>query len=403
MKLTDSIIKNEKPTDKRKQLADGNGLVLYIMPNGSKLWRYRYRYGGTPKMLSLGEYPTVTLREARAERERVGGILAQGIDPSIERKEEKLKHAAALQNDFASVARAWWDVWRCDKSNDHAAKVWGVFERDIFSFMGKRPIDTIKPALIRLVISEVAKRGALDTAQRVHQYIRMVLTYAVSHELIEINHARDIQVNDIIPKRKTQNQTRIDLKELPQLLQDIQAYDGYIVTKHAVNLLALTFVRTKELIEAQWSEVDFNGRVWRIPPERMKMGVAHIVPLSQQAMDILSELRAITGGNRNLFPSVRGDGKTMSNNTILYALYRMGYHGRMTGHGFRGVASTALNELGYDERHIELQLSHLYGGEVKRAYDHSKHLTERTKMMQAWADYLDAQRGIGQVLKMKQA
>jgi integrase len=235
----------------------------------------------------------------------------------------------------------------------------------------------------------------------VHQYIRAVLTYAVTHELAEVNHARDIQVNDIIPKRKTKNQTRIDLKELPQLLRDIEAYDGYVVTKCAIKLLALTAVRTKELIEGEWEEVDWQGKVWRIAPERMKMKVVHIVPLSTQALTILRELRNITGGNRYMFPSVKGDGRTMSNNTILYALYRMGYHSRMTGHGFRGVFSTSLNEQGYDERHIELQLSHLYGGEVKRAYDHSKHLVERAKMMQDWADYLDVQRSQGLVIKMR--
>ena len=403
MKLTDSIIKNEKPTDKRKQLADGNGLVLYIMPNGSKLWRYRYRYNGSPKMLSLGEYPTATLKDARAERERVSDLLAQGIDPSIERKEKKLSQAYAIENDFRSVAWAWWDNWKVANSEAHALKVWGIFEKDIFPVFGKYPVENIKPSLVRLAVKRVVERGAYDTAGRVHQYTSAVLSYAFNHELVASNVARDIAVNDLIPRRKKQSMGRVDLKDLPQLLQDIQAYDGNAITKIAIQLLSLTFVRTKELIQATWDEIDFVGKVWRIAPERMKMGTAHIVPLSAQALDLLGELKKITGGSVHLFPSIKGDGKTMSNNTILFALYRMGYKDRMTGHGFRGVASTALREQGFSRDVVELQLSHLVGNEVERAYNTMELLAERTAMMQAWADYLDAQRGIGQVVQFKQA
>ena len=403
MKLTDSIIKNEKPTDKRKQLADGNGLVLYIMPNGSKLWRYRYRYNGSPKMLSLGEYPTVTLKDARAERERVSDLLAQGIDPSIERKEKKLSQAYSIENDFGSVARAWWDNWKVANSEAHALKVWGIFEKDIFPVFGKYPVENIKPSLVRLAVKRVVERGAYDTARRVHQYTSAVLSYAFNHELVASNVARDIAVNDLIPRRKKQSMGRVDLKDLPQLLQDIQAYDGNAITKIAIQLLSLTFVRTKELIQATWDEIDFIGKVWRIAPERMKMGTAHIVPLSAQTLDLLGELKKITGGSKHLFTSVKGDGKTMSNNTILFALYRMGYKDRMTGHGFRGVASTALREQGFSRDVVELQLSHLVGNEVERAYNTMELLAERTAMMQAWADYLDAQRGIGQVVQFKQA
>ena len=403
MKLTDSIIRSEKPTDKRKQLADGNGLVLYIMPNGSKLWRYRYRYNGSPKMLSLGEYPTATLKDARAERERVSDLLAQGIDPSIERKEKKLSQAYAIENDFRSVAWAWWDNWKVANSEAHALKVWGIFEKDIFPVFGKYPVENIKPSLVRLAVKRVVERGAYDTAGRVHQYTSAVLSYAFNHELVASNVARDIAVNDLIPRRKKQSMGRVDLKDLPQLLQDIQAYDGNAITKIAIQLLSLTFVRTKELIQATWDEIDFIGKVWRIAPERMKMGTAHIVPLSAQTLDLLGELKKITGGSKHLFPSVKGDGKTMSNNTILFALYRMGYKDRMTGHGFRGVASTALREQGFSRDVVELQLSHLVGNEVERAYNTMELLAERTAMMQVWADYLDAQRGIGQVIKMKQA
>ena len=403
MKLNDALIKSIKPTDKQDKHPDGKGLYLFVNPNGSKWWRFLYRYGGKQKTLSMGVYPQVTLKEARAERERMGALLAQGIDPSIERKEKKLSQAYAIENDFRSVARAWWDNWKVANSEAHALKVWGIFEKDIFPVFGKYPVENIKPSLVRLAVKRVVERGAYDTARRVHQYTSAVLSYAFNHELVASNVARDIAVNDLIPRRKKQSMGRVDLKDLPQLLQDIQAYDGNAITKIAIQLLSLTFVRTKELIQATWDEIDFIGKVWRIAPERMKMGTAHIVPLSAQTLDLLGELKKITGGSKHLFPSVKGDGKTMSNNTILFALYRMGYKDRMTGHGFRGVASTALREQGFSRDVVELQLSHLVGNEVERAYNTMELLAERTAMMQAWADYLDAQRGIGQVVQFKQA
>lgn len=387
-----------------KYVSDGNGLTLRRENSGTWLWVQRYyKADGKRNNLSLGAYPAVTLDMAREQGRKARELQKQGIDPSIERQEQKLRQAFAIENDFKSVARAWWDNWKVANSEAHALKVWGIFEKDIFPVFGKYPVENIKPSLVRLAVKRVVERGAYDTAGRVHQYTSAVLSYAFNHELVASNVARDIAVNDIIPRRKKQSMGRIDLKDLPQLLQDIQAYDGNAITKIAIQLLSLTFVRTKELIQATWDEIDFVGKVWRIAPERMKMGTAHIVPLSAQALDLLGELKKITGGSKHLFPSVKGDGKTMSNNTILFALYRMGYKDRMTGHGFRGVASTALREQGFSRDVVELQLSHLVGNEVERAYNTMELLAERTAMMQVWADYLDAQRGIGQVVKFKQA
>ena len=413
MKLTDSIIKNEKPTDKRKQLADGNGLVLYIMPNGSKLWRYRYRYNGSPKMLSLGEYPTVTLKDARAERERVSDLLAQGIDPSTERKEAKIKQAFAIENDFKSVARAWWELWRVKYSQVHADKVWVRIDRDVNSIIGNYPIRDVTPSLIILCIKGIVERGALDVAQRAFANIVNVFKYAKTHELIENNPADGITVSHVIPPRKVKHHARVEIKDLPQLLQDMDNYSGNKIVRLAMQLMALTFTRTGELIGARWQDVNTRTRQWVIP-ERvddehgqkiygMKKETTHIVPLSTQALAIIKELRAISGGGTHLFPAMIGNGKTINKDTILRAIYRMGYKGKMTGHGFRGVASTALRENGFDRDRVELQLAHLVGNEVERAYNTMELLAERTAMMQAWADYLDAQRGIGQVLKMKQA
>jgi hypothetical protein len=229
----------------KANIADGGGLTLQRQPSGAWLWFYRYRFGGKPSRLSLGAYPTVTLAQARETHRAAKDTLAQGINPSQERKETKLKQAVAIQNDFKSVARAWWDSWRGDKTAAHAAKVWANLEKDVFTVMGNRAVDSIKPAIIRLTVQGVVKRGALDTAARVHQYIRSVLNYAVAHELIEANPAIGLLLNDIIPKRKTKNQERIDLKELPQLLRDMDAYDGHVLTRYALQLINMTFVRNR--------------------------------------------------------------------------------------------------------------------------------------------------------------
>ena len=402
-KLNDATIQSLKPKDKEYSVADGGSLSLRVMPNGSKLWRYRFRYDGKQQMMSLGSYPTTSLKEARIKRDAQKKLQEDNNNPSHIRQTEKIQNKLDIKNDFESVYKAWFAVWSIAVSVGYADKITGMFARDILPKIGNRPVKTIKPLLIREVVQDVVNRGAFDTAKRVLFCIRAVLKKAYSLELVSENMAVGIDVNDIVPTRKTKNQVRINIKELPQLLQDIDNYNGNAITQIAVKLLALTFVRTKELINAEWSEIDFIGKVWRLPPEKMKIELPHIVPLSRQTLALLSELKKITGGSRYLLPSVKGDGKTMTNNTILYALYRMGYHSRMTGHGFRGVASTQLSEMGYEDKIIEKQLSHLYGGETKRAYDHSKNLPERTAMMQAWADYLDAQRGIGQVVKFKQA
>jgi integrase len=413
MKLIDAEIKAIKPTGKQQKIADGNGLVLLVMTNGSKVWRYRYRYNGVEKMLSLGKYPAVTLKEARAERERVSGLLAQGIDPSTERKEAKIKQAFAIENDFKSVARAWWELWRVKYSQVHADKVWVRIDRDVNSIIGNYPIRDVTPSLIILCIKGIVERGALDVAQRAFANIVNVFKYAKTHELIENNPADGITVSHVIPPRKVKHHARVEIKDLPQLLQDMDNYSGNKIVRLAMQLMALTFTRTGELIGARWQDVNTRTRQWVIP-ERvddehgqkiygMKKETTHIVPLSTQALAIIKELRAISGGGTHLFPAMIGNGKTINKDTILRAIYRMGYKGKMTGHGFRGVASTALRENGFDRDRVELQLAHLVGNEVERAYNTMELLAERTAMMQAWADYLDAQRGIGQVLKMKQA
>lgn len=400
-KLTDTLIKAAKPADKTIQLADGGGLVLYVMPNGSKLWRYRYRFNKKASMLSLGDYPTTTLKEARVARDNAKALLNAGENPAQAKREAKVMRAQAIENSFEAVAKEWFEHWRIGmKSERYVKNTWQRLSRDVLPVIGKKPMESITTPILVMMIKAISKRGVTDLPKRAHLATGQIFRYAMQHGYCNANPVAGILLKEIVPSHRTKNQTRIPIKELPQLLRDIDAYSGNKKTQIAIKLIALTFVRTVELIEADWSEFDLAGARWTIPAARMKMETPHIVPLARQTLALLLELRNITGGGKAILPSQRGGGAHMSNNTILYALYRMGYHSRMTGHGFRGVASTALNEQGYSERLIETQLAHLTGNEVSRAYNHAQHMPERAAMMQAWADFLDKQRGTGVVLKM---
>lgn len=390
MKLTDPIIKAAKPKDKPYKLSDGDGLVLLVQPNGSKWWRFRYRYNDKEKMLSIGTYPEVTLKGARLLRVTASGLLKQGIDPSRHRQEQKQIAAIAAENSFESVARLWWNHWKHDKTGRHANCILRRLETDVFPAIGHKTVNEITATGLIAMVRNVESRGALDIAKRVLTMCGQVMRYAVAHGLAERNPAADIKPSDVLKPAKKTNYARLDEKELPELLRKIDAYDGQPLTGLALRLMALTFVRTGELIGARWDEIELDKKQWRIPAERMKMKTPHIVPLSDQAMAVLTEIKNLEADETLLFPSERRDGKTMSNNTILYALYRMGYHSRMTGHGFRGIASTILHERGCNHDHIELQLAHAERNQVSAAYNHAVYLEPRAQMMQEWADYLDA-------------
>ena len=389
MKLTDPIIKAAKPKEKPYKLSDGQGLTLLIQPNGSKWWRYRYRINGKEKMLSIGTYPNVTLKKAREMRVTADDLLKQGTDPSQHRQEQKQIAAIAAENSFESVARQWWNHWKHARTERHADYVIRRLEADIFPVIGNKPIHSITAPTLLMAIKKIESRGALDIAKRALSTCGQVFRYAVGHGLAERNPAADIKPSDVLKPTRKANYARLDQKDLPELLQKIYEYDGQPLTRIALQLMALTFVRTGELIGARWEEIDMTAKQWRIPAERMKMRTPHIVPLSSQSLTLTNELRTLALDDVLLFPSERRDGKTMSNNTILYALYRMGYHSRMTGHGFRGIASTILHERGYNHEYIELQLAHSPRDAVSAAYNHALYLDQRARMMQEWADYLD--------------
>ena len=389
MPLTDTAIKKAKPGPSPAKLGDGKGMYLLLTESGSKLWRWKYRADGKEKVMALGSYPDVSLAQAREAMGTARKLLAAGSDPMAKRKADKLAKQSAAENSFQTVALLWWDQWRSAKSPRHADDVHKRFKADVFPAIGKRPISDIQAPELVAMVKAIAGRGALDIAKRALQTSGQVFRYAIAHGLAQRNPATDIKPADILASRKAGNYARLDAKELPELLRHMEAYQGAPVTRLAMKLMALTFVRTSELIGARWVEFDLEAGRWDIPPERMKMKTPHIVPLSSQALTVLRTLQLVSGHGALVFPGERDHEKPMSNNTILKALERMGYKGRMTGHGFRGIASTVVHEMGFNHAHIELQLAHQERDQVSAAYNHATYLMERAKMMQHWGNYLE--------------
>ena len=402
MPLTDTECRNAKcPTGKaRLRMTDGLGLYLEVLPAGGRYWRLKYRHQGKEKRLGLGVYPAVTLAKARAEREKARALLEAGQDPSEARKESKAAQAAASDTTFEAVARSWHEQWKAARTDHHTAYVLRRLEADVFPALGSLPIAEIPAQRLVAMAKKIEARGALDIAKRALQTCGQIMRYAVAHGIIDRNPAADVKPGDVLKSRRKQNYARVDSKELPELLRKMQVYDGTPHTRQALQLIALTFVRTSELIEAVWSEFDLDGAEWRIPEGRMKMRTPHVVPLSTQAVDALRCLEEVRGDSNYVFPGDRDPAKPMSNNTILKALERMGYKHRMTGHGFRGIASTLLHELGWPHEQIELQLAHQERNQVSAAYNWATYLPERRKMMQAWADHLDALRRGAKVTRL---
>ena len=404
MALSDIAIKQAKPQPKPFKIADGGGLYLEVTTSGGKLWRYKYRFGGKEKRLALGAYPEISLKDARERHLQARRLLADSIDPSEQRKALKAEKALVETNTFKAWAGKWLQHWQTGKSPRHAGYVQRRLDADVYPIIGDMPIASINAPDIVKTIKNIASRGALDMAKRAHQTIGQVFRYAIAHgneSKVTRNPATDIKPSDIIESRRKVNYARVELKELPDLLRAIEAANISSITRFAIKLMALTFVRTSELIGARWSEIDIENAQWRIPADRMKMKTPHIVPLSSQALEVLKTLHIITGDNDLMFPNqTAGSTGTMSNNTILKALERMGYKGMMTGHGFRGLASTALHEHGFNHQHIELQLAHAERNEVSAAYNHALYLKQRTEMMQHWANYLDGLRTGAKVIQI---
>jgi integrase len=381
-------------------MGDGGGLYLWVTPAGGRLWRWSYRFEGKEKLMSLGKYPDVSLAQARGKHGEARRLFASGADPMAQRKAEKTAEKAAVENAFQNIAAQWLEHWQDGKSPRHVAYVKRRIEADILPCLGMRPISEIEAPELVAMAKAIEQRGARDIAKRALETVGQIFRYSVAHGYAKRSPASDIKPSDILKSTRKVNYARIDAKELPDLLKRIEFYQGTHVTRLAMKLLAMTFVRTSELIEAKWSEFDLEAARWDIPAERMKMRTPHIVPLASQALEVLEGLHNLTGHSEWLLPGDRNPSKPMSNNTILKALERMGYKSKMTGHGFRGLASTVLHEQGYAHEHIELQLAHAPRNAVSAAYNHALYLGPRTKLMQDWADFLEQTQRKGKLLHL---
>ncbi|WP_175761480.1 tyrosine-type recombinase/integrase [Burkholderia anthina] len=389
MPLTDKAVKNAKAGDKPVKLFDGGGMFLLVTPAGQRYWRLKYRVNGKEKLLALGVYPDVSLAVARKKRDEAREKLAAGIDPNEAKREVKRTARIAAASSFEAVAREWFDNQRAGWTETYAEKVIHSLEIDAFPKIGSRPIASIEAPEMLEIIRAIEARGVRETAKRLLQRSRAVFQYAIMTGRCTRNPSADIDAETILKKGPgVQHMARVKPLEIPQLMRDIAAYPGEPVTRLALELMALTFVRTTEMIRAQWAEFDETAAEWRVPPERMKMRDPHIVPLSRQSLAVLRQLRQINGDRPHVFYSVHGRAP-ISNNTMLFALYRMGYKSRMTGHGFRGLAATMLRELGYSRDVVDRQLAHAERNQVTAAYVHAEYLPERRGMMQHWADHLD--------------
>jgi integrase len=398
MKLSDTQIKNVKPKDKPQKLFDGNGMHLLIKTTGSKLWRFDYRFNKSRKTISLGVYPDVSLKEARKRLTGARELVANGIDPSVHRKIQK---DDADKNSFEAVAREWFSKNSPNWAKSHSSKIINRLKKDIFPWLGSHTISEIKAPELLAILRRVENRGALETAHRIHQNCGQIFRYAIATGRAERDPAADLK--GALPPTKAKHHASItDPIKIGELLRVVDGYQGELTTKCALQIAPQVFVRPGELRHAEWSEFNFDTNEWRISPDKMKMKVVHIVPLSEQVLSIFSELHPLTGRGRYVFPGVRSSSRPMSENTVNGALRRMGYtKDEMTGHGFRSMASTRLNEMGWNRDAIERQLAHSERDGVRAAYNYAEHLDERRKMMQSWSDYLEKLKNVDKVVSIE--
>lgn len=392
MKLTDTFLRALKANGKVQKYSDGGGLYIHVALTGGRLWRMGYRFYGRQKTLSFGSYPTVSLKSARIMRERAKEHLAAGIDPGEYKKALKAASATEAVNTFEVIAREWHGRRKTAWSEAHAENIVSRLEKYIFPYLGTKPITKVTAAELLERLRRIEATGAVDAAHRVLQNCSQIFRYAISTTRAERDPAADLR--GALSPAKTKNFATITgPKAVGALLRDMHAYMGHPVVRLALQLAPYVFVRPGELRRAEWSEFCFASAEWRIPAEKTKMNTQHIVPLARQAISILEELKLGTGKGRYLFPSMRAQSAPISDMTLLAGLRRMGYDKNiMTMHGFRSMASTLLNELGYNRDWIERQLAHGERNNIRAAYNHAEYLRERRRMMQEWADYLDGLR-----------
>lgn len=392
MPLTETTIRTAKPTSKVQKLFDGGGMYLLLRPDGAKWWRLKFRISGKEKLLSLGIHPDVSLKAARDKRDEARRQLAAGIDPSAHRKAVKAAKVTSDGNSFEIVAREWYAKFSSEWAASHGSKILRRLENDVFPWLGKKPITEISAAEVLGVVRRVEARGARESAHRILQYCSQIFRYGVATNRVAIDPTTSLK-GALAPAKEKHHAAITDPKAIGGLIRAIVGYEGSPATKAALRLAPLTFVRPGELRAAEWTEFNLDRAEWNIPAARMKTRDAHLVPLATQAVAVLRDLKQLTGSGRYVFPGARTNGRPMSNNAINAALRRMGFEkSEMTGHGFRAMARTILDEeLHVRPDYIEHQLAHAVKDPNGRAYNRTAHLPARKAMMQQWADYLDAQ------------
>ncbi|WP_461521080.1 tyrosine-type recombinase/integrase [Porticoccus sp.] len=390
MPMTAIAANQAKPKDKPYKLADEKGLYLQVMPNGSKYWRLKYRFGGKEKVLALGVHPEIGLKEAREKRDEARKLIGNGVDPSDVKRAQKAIQGEAVENSFKAVALEWFTRKMADKSQGHQDRTVRALEKDLFPMIGGHPIGGITPPQLLAALRRIESRGAVETAYRAKQTAGQIFRYAVATGRAERDPSHDLK-GALATHKKKHLAAITDPKEVGKLLVAIDSYTGTPTVKAALQLSPLLFCRPGELRQMEWTEIDWDKAQWELPAVKMKMGQPHIVPLSRQALDILQEIQRLNGTRRYAFPSARGASRPLSENGVRTALRTMGYdNDTMTPHGFRAMARTILDEvLGFRVEWIEHQLAHAVKDANGRAYNRTSHLEQRRDMMQKWADYLD--------------
>jgi integrase len=397
--LTETAIRAARPKEKAYKLNDGRGLVLLVNPNGARYWRFRFQFDGREQMLSLGTYPDTPLKRAREKLDECRRLVADGVNPCAKRMAERL----AAEETFEAVAREWFAKQEPNWAKSHSSKVMDRMEADLFPWIGSRSIANITAPELLACLRRIEGRGAIDTAHRAHQNAGQVFRYAVATGRAPRDPSGDLR-GALAPVKKGHFPSITEPERIGELLRAIDGYQGSLTVRCALKFAPLVFVRPGEMRAAEWSEIDIGKAEWRIKADRMKARVQHIVPLSQQALSVLEEVQPYSGDTRFVFPSERTWTRPMSENTVNAGLRRMGYStDDMTAHGFRSMASTLLNEQGWNRDAIERQLAHGERDAVRAAYNYAQHLPERRKMMQAWADYLDTLRASGSGSKRRAA
>lgn len=402
MPLTDTAVRQAKPKDKDYSITDGDGLALFVAANGTKSWHFRYSWHGKQPRISLGTYPEISLRDARELRDQARSQVAKGIDPRSERRQAQQAGAASQQNTFEAVAERWYAfraprLSSAAKGGRHQSRLY--LDKDLLPALGKLPIADIRRADVLAAVRRVEKRGALNVAEKCRTWLNQIFRFAIAEGLIETNPAADM---DIVAAAQppVRHNPYLKREELKPFLLKLREYDGSVFTLLAIRLLMLTGVRTGEVRAATPGQFDLDAALWTIPPENVKQLALkvkdgsgdippYLVPLSRQAVDVARQLMSMTGQCKLLIPGRNNPNTPMSENTVNDAISRMGYKGKLTGHGLRATLSTALNEMGYNPDWIEAQLSHAGENKVRRTYNHAAYVEQRRGMMQDWADYLD--------------